>query len=329
MDCLRAAPLVTIALSIGCATPPATSEPPLCEAPCELVTHFDGKIEGLTFSAGRVVARVFAGSGHEALEMVPADGGTATRILTFPERYVAPGAIASAGNDVFFTGGSDRRFVQQIRVGGGLPTTLEHGSELFSVATDGSWLVASGARGLLVITLDGSEAPKLDGGESSDVAGLDGQNVYTYTLFSSFGSGSLVASPRDGGLPQTLVETGGIAGVALDSTHAYITEGAEDDGGRLTGKVTKVPLVGGPSRTLVQIDDLPNNLESTVGCAVDKAFVYFPAAGFVGAVSIEGGTLERFVDGVDALVLAADAAHVYFNLRTDPATLLRAPKRAP
>jgi hypothetical protein len=226
---------------------------------------------------------------------VPIEGGTPMALVP---ALRAPGGIAAAGTEVYFSGGfaSDNApTLYKVSSAGGTPIALATGvvnDEIAlgphavygtgSVSTDGVTIVsvplAGGAMQAVV------PASALRQTFASYGITTDATSVY-WTSFSD--PCTVMKAPLSGGAPVTLASVPGAGtDIAVDEAYVYFAAGQS---------VFRVPLAGGTAVTLAAT--------GAMEVAVDETYVYFTDSGSPGTVQKVAKT------GGPAILLATDQAY--------------------
>ncbi len=187
---------------------------------------------------------------------------------------------------------------------------------LFAVAT-----LSCGSRPVASVPADAAAnagAPaiasllEVDPQYQNKVLAVDDVNVYWVRIGQTFGDSAILAVPRAGGLPVTLVQGAEPVNIATDGEYVYWS-------GPLAAMVARVPVGGGTVEPLAT--DSPDCV------AVDDTSVYWSSGGSVSAIPKGGGAARTLSTFGGNGPIAVDAIHVYFaSWSNGTAGLMSVPK---
>ncbi len=152
----------------------------------------------------------------------------------------------------------------------------------------------------------------------NDALAVDDVNVYWVRIGQTYGESAILAVPRAGGIPITLVQGAESGNIATDGEYVYWSAPlATALGARV---VARVPAGGGSVQPLAS--------DSPICITVDDTNVYWTSGGVLSAVPKGGGVVRTLSTlGADGAI-ASDATHVYSGSWVDGSPGLMAVPKA-
>jgi murein DD-endopeptidase MepM/ murein hydrolase activator NlpD len=244
--------------------------------------------------------------GSSSIKKVSVNGGTVTTL--FSGTYNTSG-IALDSTYVYFGYGGELRKIA--KSGGSIVVLASNNYAVSHVAVDSAsvyWTNYSEGT-VKKVSINGGGVTTLAAGPSGPSGiTLAGNNVY-WTEQNNPGSIKYVSI--NGGSVNTLANNSNSLGIASDGTNIYWTENVFIN----SGKVSKIPLLGGATTAIVTGLDRPWDVE------VDSANAFWIGGdqnGYVAQVSKNGGSVTTLASSLSSPVaIAADTSNLYWIERND------------